>query len=213
MAFNHKSWVHALLTCPFQVCWSSVPNHLPSENWLIELWVQKEGNENTVTRVLGVKASVWRDTGCVCSQHWSEQITLPDAKEQESKLSSGERGQILRNRSRTRCSELLQTRLYTNSSSLFLYCLFLLLLLLSFFPILSLLTQSSMRTFLATLQRNASTSVILIFAPCFIFLYSLTYAIHMRVLSHSFRCFVVPWTVTCQAPLSIEFFRQEYWNG
>ena len=46
-----------------------------------------------------------------------------------------------------------------------------------FFFILFLLTQSSMRTFLATLQRNASTSVILIFAPCFIFLNSLTYCL------------------------------------
>ena len=25
--------------------------------------------------------------------------------------------------------------------------------------------------------------------------------------------FAVPWTVACQAPLSIEFSRQEYWNG
>ena len=25
--------------------------------------------------------------------------------------------------------------------------------------------------------------------------------------------FVTPWTVACQAPLSIGFFRQEYWNG
>ena len=25
--------------------------------------------------------------------------------------------------------------------------------------------------------------------------------------------FVIPWTVTCQAPLSIEFSRQEYWSG
>ena len=24
---------------------------------------------------------------------------------------------------------------------------------------------------------------------------------------------VTPWTVACQAPLSVEFFRQEYWNG
>ena len=35
----------------------------------------------------------------------------------------------------------------------------------------------------------------------------------MCVLSHSFRRFVVPWTVAYQAPLSIEFFRQEYWSG
>ena len=24
---------------------------------------------------------------------------------------------------------------------------------------------------------------------------------------------VIPWTVACQAPLSMEFSRQEYWNG
>ena len=24
---------------------------------------------------------------------------------------------------------------------------------------------------------------------------------------------VTPWNVACQAPLSMEFFRQEYWNG
>ena len=31
------------------------------------------------------------------------------------------------------------------------------------------------------------------------------------------RCYVqlfaIPWTVTCQAPLSMEFPKQEYWNG
>ena len=25
--------------------------------------------------------------------------------------------------------------------------------------------------------------------------------------------FMTPWTVACQAPLSMEFFRQEYWSG
>ena len=25
--------------------------------------------------------------------------------------------------------------------------------------------------------------------------------------------FVTPWTVSCQAPLSMEFSRQEYWSG
>ena len=25
--------------------------------------------------------------------------------------------------------------------------------------------------------------------------------------------FATPWTVSCQAPLSMGFFRQEYWNG
>ena len=34
----------------------------------------------------------------------------------------------------------------------------------------------------------------------------------VRVLSHVWL-FVTPWTVTCQAPLSIEFSRQEYWSG
>ena len=36
--------------------------------------------------------------------------------------------------------------------------------------------------------------------------------ISARALSHV-RLFVTPWTVTCQAPLSIEFSRQEYWSG
>ena len=27
------------------------------------------------------------------------------------------------------------------------------------------------------------------------------------------QLFAIPWTVAHQAPLSMEFFRQEYWNG
>ena len=27
------------------------------------------------------------------------------------------------------------------------------------------------------------------------------------------QLFVAPWTVVCQAPLSLEFSRQEYWSG
>ena len=27
------------------------------------------------------------------------------------------------------------------------------------------------------------------------------------------QLFATPWTVACQAPLSMEFSRQEYWNG
>ena len=27
------------------------------------------------------------------------------------------------------------------------------------------------------------------------------------------QLFVNPWTVACQVPLSMEFFRQEYWSG
>ena len=34
----------------------------------------------------------------------------------------------------------------------------------------------------------------------------------MYVLSHV-RLFVTPWTVAHQSPLSMEFSRQEYWNG
>ena len=33
-----------------------------------------------------------------------------------------------------------------------------------------------------------------------------------RTLSHD-QSFVTPWTIDCQVPLSIEFSRQEYWNG
>ena len=32
------------------------------------------------------------------------------------------------------------------------------------------------------------------------------------MLSHV-QLFVTPWTVSCQAPLSMEFSRQEYWSG
>ena len=35
---------------------------------------------------------------------------------------------------------------------------------------------------------------------------------HAKSLSHV-RLFVAPWTVACQAPLSIGFSRQEYWSG
>ena len=27
------------------------------------------------------------------------------------------------------------------------------------------------------------------------------------------RLFVTPWTVACKAPLSMEFFKREYWTG
>ena len=27
------------------------------------------------------------------------------------------------------------------------------------------------------------------------------------------QLFAIPWTVHCQVPLSMEFFRQEYWSG
>ena len=31
--------------------------------------------------------------------------------------------------------------------------------------------------------------------------------------SRGVRLFVTPWMVACQAPLSMEFSRQEYWSG
>ena len=34
----------------------------------------------------------------------------------------------------------------------------------------------------------------------------------MKLLSHV-QLFAVPWTVACQAPLSVGFSRQEYWSG
>ena len=34
----------------------------------------------------------------------------------------------------------------------------------------------------------------------------------MCILSHV-RLFATPWTVACWTPLSMEFCRQEYWNG
>ena len=39
-----------------------------------------------------------------------------------------------------------------------------------------------------------------------------TVCIYVCVLSCVW-CFVTPWTVACQAPLSMEFSRQEYWSG
>ena len=41
------------------------------------------------------------------------------------------------------------------------------------------------------------------------------YIIHVYILSRfsSVQLFATPWTVACQAPLSMEFFRQEYWSG
>ena len=36
--------------------------------------------------------------------------------------------------------------------------------------------------------------------------------VHSCMLSHV-HPYVTPWTAFCQAPLSMEFSRQEYWNG
>ena len=38
--------------------------------------------------------------------------------------------------------------------------------------------------------------------------------LHPCMLSFShFRLFVTPWTVACQAPISMKFSRQQYWSG
>ena len=34
-----------------------------------------------------------------------------------------------------------------------------------------------------------------------------SYSVHSHV-----KLFATPWTVACQAPLSVEFFRKEYWS-
>ena len=36
--------------------------------------------------------------------------------------------------------------------------------------------------------------------------------VKVKLLSHV-RLFATPWTVACQAPLSMRFSRQEYWSG
>ena len=36
--------------------------------------------------------------------------------------------------------------------------------------------------------------------------------IYVYVVSHV-QLFATPWTLACQAPLPMEFFRQEYWSG
>ena len=33
------------------------------------------------------------------------------------------------------------------------------------------------------------------------------------LVSQSYQLFMIPWTVARQAPLSVEFSRQEYWTG
>ena len=40
----------------------------------------------------------------------------------------------------------------------------------------------------------------------------LLYPVHACMFCH-IRLFVTPWTVAQQAPLSMGFFRQEYWSG
>ena len=46
--------------------------------------------------------------------------------------------------------------------------------------------------------------------------HNLTCHCEVYMLLSCFSCvqlFVTPWTLACQAPLSMGFFRQEYWNG
>ena len=41
---------------------------------------------------------------------------------------------------------------------------------------------------------------------------SVRVCVHDQLLSH-IQLFATSWTIACQAPLSMEFSRQEYWNG
>ena len=36
---------------------------------------------------------------------------------------------------------------------------------------------------------------------------------HVAELLNCIQLFMTPWTVACQAPLSMELSRQEYWSG
>ena len=47
---------------------------------------------------------------------------------------------------------------------------------------------------------------------CLCIMYKYIYCVCMCVLSHVWF-FPIPWTVPCQAPLSMGFSRQEYWSG
>ena len=50
--------------------------------------------------------------------------------------------------------------------------------------------------------------------PCLLQLPSQALLLTVCVVSHSrVRLFAAPWTVYCQAPLFMEFSRQEYWSG
>ena len=44
-------------------------------------------------------------------------------------------------------------------------------------------------------------------------LMSLTLIIRIVLVAHHVQLFATPWTVACQAPLSMRFPRQEYWSG
>ena len=65
-----------------------------------------------------------------------------------------------------------------------------------------------MRSLKETALWDAGTLGVLLTVTC-------THAHSMYVVSHSVvsDIFVTPWTVAPQAPLSIEFSRQEYWSG
>ena len=41
---------------------------------------------------------------------------------------------------------------------------------------------------------------------------SLPQCMHAQSLSRV-QLFAIPWTIACQTPLSMKFFRQEYWHG
>ena len=60
--------------------------------------------------------------------------------------------------------------------------------------------------------RTQPFSLSLFFFSLMKVLWSLHCVCMLSCFSHV-RLFATPWTVACQAPLSMEFSRQEYWNG
>ena len=58
----------------------------------------------------------------------------------------------------------------------------------------------------------ASVGFLFIQLPIFLFLTGGERKVKMKSLNHV-RLFVTLWTVVCQAPLSMEFSREEYWSG
>ena len=57
------------------------------------------------------------------------------------------------------------------------------------------------------LQFSSAVTVHLVFIMCQVRLYVCMFLLVQSCL------IVIPWTVACQAPLSMEFSRQEYWSG
>ena len=60
------------------------------------------------------------------------------------------------------------------------------------------------------LNQAVTPTIVAVSAVVSLFEQVLLLLFHCKVVYHSF---VTPWTVAHQAPLSVEFSRQEYWSG